>query len=232
MLNKVKLTLSIHMNYKKHYDLLISRGKQRKFDGYIEYHHIIPKCIGGSDDLDNIVALTPEEHYVAHQLLVKIYNKNYALIKAAAMMCCGRKSNKLYGWIRRKLSKAMSAAQRGEKNSQYGYFWIHNKQLKISKKVPKTHILESGWELGRIIDWNKVPDRKKDEYLDDKREESKKLAYELYNQFLTSNELSVTAFAKSIKTSQPRLTMLWKKYVVEYNEIKQQGKTFKKSIKE
>jgi hypothetical protein len=66
------------MNYKKIYDNLISKGRNRVLNCYVERHHIIPKCMGGTDDEENLVELTPEEHYVAHQLLVKIYPKNKA----------------------------------------------------------------------------------------------------------------------------------------------------------
>lgn len=61
------------MNYQKHYELLIERAKSRTLAGYFERHHIIPKCMGGSDEPENIANLAPEEHFVAHQLLVKIY---------------------------------------------------------------------------------------------------------------------------------------------------------------
>lgn len=132
------------MNYQKHYQKLIERGKNRIYCGYVEIHHIVPKCLGGSDDKSNLVALTPEEHYVAHQLLMKIYPGNYALVKAAAMMVADRKSNKLYGWIRKQLSIAMSDLQSGEKNSQFGLQWVHNKQLKISKKVDKNFVFDNG----------------------------------------------------------------------------------------
>jgi hypothetical protein len=34
------------MNYKKHYDLLIQKGKSREaINGYYESHHIIPKYL-------------------------------------------------------------------------------------------------------------------------------------------------------------------------------------------
>ena len=55
------------MNYKKHYDALIVRSKIRILTGYTEKHHILPKCMGGDNSKHNIVRLTPEEHYVAHQ---------------------------------------------------------------------------------------------------------------------------------------------------------------------
>ena len=96
------------MNYKKHYDLLINRAKERQLEGYSERHHIIPKCMGGTNDKDNLVRLTPEEHYVAHQLLVKIYPKNNKLIAAVILMSGNsiktQRSNKLYGWLRRQHS--------------------------------------------------------------------------------------------------------------------------------
>lgn len=40
---------------------------------YFENHHIIPKCLGGSNDADNLVLLTAREHLIAHLLLWKIY---------------------------------------------------------------------------------------------------------------------------------------------------------------
>jgi hypothetical protein len=215
------------MNYRKHYDLLIERARVREHNGYVEYHHVIPRCLGGTDDKHNLVALTPEEHYVAHQLLVKIYPGNHALVKAAAMMVPDRPSNKLYGWIRKKLATAMSVAQTGTGNSQYGFFWIHNKQLKVSKKVPGNYTLTDGWEMGRIINFDKKKKRSADEYKIDRNIEARKMAHDLYQSFINSDYQSVTAFAKSVKTSQPRLTILWKKYVPEYNQNKKHGKSFK-----
>lgn len=66
------------MNYKRIYFQIISYRKQNpltKEDGYIEYHHIIPRSLGGSDDESNLVALTAREHYIVHVLLYKIFKK-------------------------------------------------------------------------------------------------------------------------------------------------------------
>lgn len=96
------------MDYNKIYNSLIQRSKTRsKSDGYYESHHIIPRCMNGSDEQDNLVLLTPEEHYLAHQLLIRIYPDNLNLVFAANMLCTNRMNNKLYGWIRRKLSHNM-----------------------------------------------------------------------------------------------------------------------------
>lgn len=95
------------MNYLRHYDALVQRANTRTLDGYVERHHITPRCMGGGDEPGNIAALTPEEHFVAHQLLVKIYPGNKKLVYAVWAMTHGsRRSNKKYGWLKRKRSEA------------------------------------------------------------------------------------------------------------------------------
>ena len=97
------------MNYQAIYDRLISRAKSRQLTGYTETHHVVPRCLNGEDSIDNLVKLTPEEHYLAHQLLLKIHPNSYKLAYAANMMTVGlgefRSKNKRFGWLRRKLSE-------------------------------------------------------------------------------------------------------------------------------
>lgn len=142
------------MNYAKIYNSLIERGLSRVATDQYEIHHIVPRCLGGTDAATNLVKLTPEEHYVAHQLLVKMHPDNKSLIKAAQMMIPNRPSNKLYGWVRRKFAAAQAEAQSGEKNSQYGTKWINNSV--DEKKVPRSEPVPTGWELGRKLKPKKV----------------------------------------------------------------------------
>ena len=64
--------------------------KKRKLNDpeyvYCEAHHIIPKCLGGSDDKTNIILLTAREHYIAHLLLRRIYPGTYSLAFAVEFM--------------------------------------------------------------------------------------------------------------------------------------------------
>jgi hypothetical protein len=96
------------MNYLKHYNMLMERSQNRVIDGYVEKHHIIPRCLGGTNDAANIAVLTPEEHFLAHQLLVKIYPNSPPLVNAAVIMTTHhtehRANNKLFGWLRRRAS--------------------------------------------------------------------------------------------------------------------------------
>jgi hypothetical protein len=152
------------MNYLLHYQNLINRAKNRILSEYTESHHIIPRCLGGSDDAENLVKLTPEEHYVAHQLLIKIHPDSMKLINAAIMMCVeskdnSRPNNKLFGWLRRRHSESMSLIQAGENNSQFGTVWVYNLNEKTSKKIKKESLqsyLDAGWIKGRILDFSKI----------------------------------------------------------------------------
>lgn len=76
------------MDYKRIYDQLIENRKFRinEKEQYIEKHHVIPKSMGGSDDLSNIVELTPREHFIAHWLLYRIYPNESSMIYAFWMM--------------------------------------------------------------------------------------------------------------------------------------------------
>lgn len=100
------------MNYQKIYDALIRRGQSRILEGYSEKHHILPRCMGGTDDVINIVVLTPEEHYLCHLLLVKIYPDNIRLVKAAMFMVSSsnnvKRNNKAYGWLKRQYAEYMT----------------------------------------------------------------------------------------------------------------------------
>lgn len=112
------------MDYAQIYTNLIERGLTRTLgDGvYLEKHHVWPKCMGGPDEESNLVKLTPEEHYLAHQLLVKMFPDNRKLVFAANMMCKnkygGRVNNKMYGWLRKKHSKCISQLHKGKPKSE------------------------------------------------------------------------------------------------------------------
>lgn len=90
------------MNYAKHYALLIDRSKLRCIDGYSERHHIVPKCMGGSNEPHNITRLTAEEHFVAHQLLTKMHPESRHLAHAAKAMAKNVTGRKAYAWLRKR----------------------------------------------------------------------------------------------------------------------------------
>lgn len=151
------------MNYQLHYDNIIQKARNRILDGYTEQHHIVPRCLGGTDDSENLVRLTPEEHYVAHQLLVKIFPTEPKLLYAALMMTVTGKnhsvrSNKRYGWLKRRHSDVCKL-RTGKNNTQYGTCWISHIEKRLTKKIPRNEFCDwevAGWIRARIIDFDKV----------------------------------------------------------------------------
>jgi len=74
------------MNYERIYNQIIESTKsENRVKGssiYYEKHHIIPRCIGGNNDKENLVLLTAREHFICHKLLCEIYPDNKKLVFA------------------------------------------------------------------------------------------------------------------------------------------------------
>jgi len=82
------------MDYQKIYNQIIERAKIRQIKGYKEKHHIIPKCIGGINDKENLIELTAREHFICHQLLCEIYPDEFKLKQALFLMSIGKQKIK------------------------------------------------------------------------------------------------------------------------------------------
>lgn len=218
------------MNYHKIYSNLIERCQGRSIDGYKERHHIVPKCMGGSDEKHNIVELTAREHFIAHCLLSKIYPSNLKLVKAIAIMCIGQSerklTNRMYGKIRRQLAKAQSECQSGIGNSQYGTMWIHNVVTNQNKKVKRTEQLQDGWIVGKYKPPRPLSktDKLRLETLDRKVAKKKEYVklftkyYEIYTLYGFDEFVRITGYDKSLAN----LVQMFKRHVDGF--IPQNGK--------
>ncbi len=146
------------MNYTKLYNSIIDNRKKVTFDGYTERHHIVPKCLGGSDSRSNIVRLSAREHFICHYLLTKIYCKNkeehIKVVNAFIFMKAGGHeryvNSRLYSYNKVIFSRLQSERQQGSLNPAYGSEWICNKTTGKSRTVKKGSIIPEGWERGRI----------------------------------------------------------------------------------
>lgn len=125
------------MDYKKIYDaLILSAQIDPKIDLYKEFHHIVPKCMGGTNEKSNLVKLTARQHFIAHWLLYKIY-KTPELVHAWNCMrrigvgqedrCINSKHFEKIKCIR---SKLLSENSKGEKNNFFGK--RHSEETKIA----------------------------------------------------------------------------------------------------
>lgn len=148
--------------YTNWYQKLILTRKERilPFGTYVEKHHIRPRSLGGSNDIDNLISLLPREHFIAHLLLARMHcgkdgmkmvhalrrmltggngnryipnSRIYSLIRTLSMLKCSGENNPMHG-------------RTGEKHPSYGRKeLIYNEEFKA--KISAT-------SKGRIP-WNK-----------------------------------------------------------------------------
>lgn len=109
------------MNYQKIYNQIIERAKsldrkKTRTGVYYESHHIIPKCLGGNNDKDNLVLLTAREHFICHRLLCEMYPDNKKIWYAMdGMLIVNR--NRSYN-ISSRLFKEIKENLRNQKSEQ------------------------------------------------------------------------------------------------------------------
>lgn len=126
---------------------ILERGYDCIHDSYHEYHHIIPKCLGGSNSNDNLVSLTAKEHFIAHNLLLKENPDNIHLMGALVMVTFMRSSNQEryiptkeeYEYIKDINRKFVSLTQKG-------LLWCYHKNTHKLKRyklenIPVDYIL-------------------------------------------------------------------------------------------
>lgn len=141
------------MDYQKIYNNLITKRQNEILpkEIYGEKHHIIPKCLGGSNKKENLVRLTAREHYIAHLLLAKIHN-SFGLYSAVIYMQTGRFENRkfkfnsrLYQKLREEFGQKISiinkGKNKGKNNPMYGK---HPIPWNKGKKG-----LQVGWNKGK-----------------------------------------------------------------------------------
>lgn len=227
------------MNYHRIYNAIINKRLDDPLtDGYFECHHILPRSLGGNDNKENLVNLTAREHFICHLLLTKMYKPYtiewYKMAKAFGAMCwlasknqTRYSNNKHYEWLRINFSKTQSMLQSGKNNSQFNKIWIHNVQLKKSRKISKYDTVPEGWQLGRIVNFNKTAKIKIDTRKI-KEEEYRLLAQRLYDSYINGDFKSIREFCRldNYKHSHVSLIRLWKKYIPGFAENVKKGRRF------
>ena len=118
--------------YEKWYKNITDFAKHRITEDYTEKHHILPKSLGRSDKITNLVYLTAREHFICHWLLTKIYpegEEHWKMINAFRMMRAENPKQKryatnitarVYSNLKEEYSKLQSQRYIGEKNPMYG----------------------------------------------------------------------------------------------------------------
>jgi len=114
------------MNYEKIYFKIIDKAnlENRKKGGSVHYekHHIKPRSLFKEleKDNNNIVLLTPKEHFICHMLLERIYDCRQ--MKYAIWRMCNDKtykvSSRYYEYVKNKIVTESSRLNKGRKLSE------------------------------------------------------------------------------------------------------------------
>jgi hypothetical protein len=146
------------MNYTKTYYNIIDRAKSRTGLPVFETHHIIPKSLGGSNKKDNLVKLTPKEHFVCHLLLTKMYQgtekqKMHFALWAMMNLCNNHQHRKkirgtIYQQLRTEFVQQLSDATKGKRLGRVS----PRKGVKLSQetkdKISAANKGKSTWNKG------------------------------------------------------------------------------------
>lgn len=125
------------MNYTKAYQNLMStrleiKNVREESIGYFENHHIVPRCMGGTDQKDNIVRLTAREHFIAHALLVKMYPSNRRITNAFLMMKWNKTKNR---YINSRLFEQLKKYWVETHSGQHHHMYKQTHSVEARKKI-------------------------------------------------------------------------------------------------
>jgi len=128
----------IKNKYTRWYFQIIENASNSTFEIF-EKHHIIPKSIGGSNNLKNIVKVTPRQHFICHWLLTKMTEGDVRkkMTYAFWSMCRSNKSHKrTYSSIQYEIARKKFIQIRNGKTFEeiYGIEKAKEIKEKISKK--------------------------------------------------------------------------------------------------
>jgi len=197
------------MNSEKLYKSIIERGQLRKnIKGYSELHHIIPKCLGGSDCEENLVRLTAREHFIAHWLLTRIHPDCIKIIHAFTCMSMKQNKRRLSSSQYDILKKYHSARMKMNNPFHTHEFIVKAVKTRFDKNDgiynPKWNISESGREVlakrmrlnnpNKGGSWNHTSKKLKVYYDSGVVEE-----YDYMKQFSDNHDVSYTTLKNSLR---------------------------------
>lgn len=122
-------------------NILETRGRFACGDEYHERHHIVPKCMGGINDDDNLIDLFAREHFEAHRLLALENPDNPSLTYAWWAMSHWNASNQEryeltadeYEEARISYVNKLSELSKGENNIFFGKHHTEEQKQYFSK---------------------------------------------------------------------------------------------------
>lgn len=125
-------------------NILDTRGRFACGEEYHETHHITPKCMGGTNDEDNLIDLFAREHFEAHRLLALENPENdkltYAWLAMSTLKNEYEKRYKLTAEEYEEARKAFSMIRKGKPAHNKGVPATDEQKKKQSKIMKEKYI--------------------------------------------------------------------------------------------
>jgi len=129
----------MNKHYHQRYLKFIESRRDRNYDGVVESHHILPKSLGGNNSQENLIELSPREHFLAHWMLWKAYSNRQMTLAFWSMRMNKSKqrsfriSSKVYQTLKENHSNIQS--QRMRENNPMQHESSRQKASETRKKL-------------------------------------------------------------------------------------------------
>jgi len=221
----------INNKYTKWYNSLINKAKDRTITGYTEKHHIIPSSLGGTDKKDNIVKLTPREHFICHLLLTKMtsgqhrYKMNFALQMLSNVKNIGEgryiPSSRMYDLARRLYKEALDNYWTDEKRKEHSDKIRPTSLGRKLKESSKEKLRNKCWSKkaleNRLANCLKSAEKRKGSTWSDKKREQMFRIYVEKNKDLFPKVFDLADKGTNIRQISIKLGVSWErvKYIID-----------------
>lgn len=157
------------MDYQRIYnELIYSAINDPKLDEYKELHHILPRCMGGTNDKENLVYLTAKQHFISHWLLYRIHRTTklahawYSMCRIGKGQDARRVNSTYYKYAKENRSKHLSIESKGANNHFYGKTHSKETRKKMSVIQKELRLWESFSEehKSKLLESQKKPKSK------------------------------------------------------------------------
>jgi hypothetical protein len=221
----------INNKYTNWYNSLINKAKDRTITGYTEKHHIIPSALGGTNEKDNIVKLTPREHFICHLLLTKMttgndrYKMNFALhmLSNAKNIGEGRyiPNGRMYDLARRLYKEALDNYWTDEKRKEHADkirpTVIGRKLKETSKEKLRNKVWSEKALENRLNNCLKAAENRKGSKWSDEKREQMFTTYFDKNKHLSPQVFELADSGTNIRQISLKLGISWDrvKYILD-----------------
>ena len=116
-------------------------------DVYSEKHHIIPKCMGGNNDKENLIKISGREHFILHWLLTKMVDGHYRYKMLEAFSIFSNNKNRNIRFTSRQIEsmRKANAAASSERNKGNASWKFRKVDSVETRKLKSQSSSKSRW---------------------------------------------------------------------------------------